>query len=124
MRLKFQRSTKKVPSNKITAKKFPAKIYFTVDILIVNINCGTESDSEDEEEYHLGDKNTINNPEDDTSIGNVIIVDPLGHPRSRICDSHDYRTLFYIHITLKSIACRLHVLNKKKMLSIHLNVTF
>ena len=34
---------------KIYAKKFPAKIYSTVDILMVDIDYGIESDSEDEE---------------------------------------------------------------------------
>ena len=46
---------------KITAKNFPAKIYSTVDILIVDIEHGIESDSDDEEEYCLEDDDTIDN---------------------------------------------------------------
>ena len=45
-----------------------AKFYSTVNILMVN--CGIESDSEDEEEYRLEDKNTIANPVDNVSRGN------------------------------------------------------
>ena len=48
------------PQKKNTAKKCPAKIYSSIDILVVNINCGTGTDSEDEE-YFLEDENTIDN---------------------------------------------------------------
>ena len=41
------------PKKKNTAKTFPAKIYFTVDILMVDIENWIESDSEDGEEYCL-----------------------------------------------------------------------
>ena len=64
------------PKKKLPPKTFPAKIYSTVDILMVSINCGTESDSEDEEEYHSEYENTIDNPLDNASSGNVVIVDP------------------------------------------------
>ena len=43
---------------------------------MVNTNCGTESDSEGEEEYRLEGENTIDNPVDNASNGNVVITDP------------------------------------------------
>ena len=74
------RSAKKsgLQKKKITAKHFPAKIYSTVDILMVDIGYGRiESDSEDEEEYRLEDENTIDNPVDNAPSVNVVIVDPI-----------------------------------------------
>ena len=64
------------PEKKITANNFPSKIYFTVAILMVDIEYGIESDSEDEEKYCLEDENTIDNPVDNASSGNVVILDP------------------------------------------------
>ena len=67
---------KKFPPKKITVKTFPEKIYSTMDILMVDIEYGIESDSEDEEEYCLEDENTIDNPVDNASSGNFVILDP------------------------------------------------
>ena len=70
---------------KLPQKNFPAKIYYTVDILIVDIVYRIESDSEDGD--CLEDENTIDNPVDNASCGNVIILDHyrsnISHPRSR-----------------------------------------
>ena len=43
---------------------------------MVDIEYEIESDSEDEQEYCLEDKNTIHNPVDNASSGNVVILDP------------------------------------------------
>ena len=43
---------------------------------MVDIGYGIESDCEDNEEYCLEDENTIDNPVDNASSGNVVIVDP------------------------------------------------
>ena len=67
---------KKSSRQKILTKKiFPAKIYSTVDILMLNINYGIESDSDDEE-YCLEEENATDNPVDNTSSGNEVTVDP------------------------------------------------
>ena len=72
----FRYPPKKFPPIKITAKNFPAKIYPTVDILMVDIGYGVESDSEDEGEYRLEDENAIDNPVNNASSGNVVALDP------------------------------------------------
>ena len=64
------------PKKNYRKTNVPTKIYSTVDIFMVNTNCGTESDSEGEEEYRLEGENTIDNPVDNASNGNVVIVDP------------------------------------------------
>ena len=43
---------------------------------MLGINHGIESGSEDEEQYRLKDGNTIDNPVDNASSGNAVIVDP------------------------------------------------
>ena len=70
------RSAKTFHVQKITVKKFPANIFSTADILMVDIVYGIERDSEDEEEYCLEDENTIDNPVDNALSGNVVIVYP------------------------------------------------
>ena len=68
---------KKSSRQKILTKKvFPAKIYSTVDILMLNINYGIESDTDDEEEYCLEEENATDNPVDNASSGNEVTVDP------------------------------------------------
>ena len=42
---------------------------------MVDIEYGIESDSDDEEEYRLEDENTIDNPVNNATSGNVVIVD-------------------------------------------------
>ena len=76
----FRDPQKMFPPKKIPTKNFPAKIYSNADILMVNTEYGIESDPEDEEEYCLEDENTIDNPVDEASYGNV---GENGHPRSR-----------------------------------------
>ena len=67
----FRDPQKKVlaKKKKKTAKNFPAKIYFNVDILMVDIDYGIERDSEVELGYRLEYENTIDNSLDNASSG-------------------------------------------------------
>ena len=77
MRFLLQSAKQKFPPKKLRQKKkIPTEIYSTVDILMVDIEYEIESDSEDELEYCLEDKNIIHNPVDNASSGNVVILDP------------------------------------------------
>ena len=90
-----------------------------LDILLVDIDYGKKSDSEDEEGCCLEDENTTDNPLDNASSGNVVILDPsVSYPRSKcyctrmamitaICFTWPY------YIILKSVF-RLLLLNKKR----------
>ena len=70
--LKIAVICEETPKTTVPAKK---KSY-TVEILMVDIEYGIESDSEDKKEYCLEDENTIDNPMDNASSGNVVIFDP------------------------------------------------
>ena len=81
---------------------------------MVDIGYGIGSDCEDNEEYCLEDENTIDNPVDNASSGNVVIVDPS--PEQSVTPGVD--VIIYYNILkwqwLPSSVFRLLWLNKKK----------
>ena len=72
---------------------------------MVDIEYGIESNSEDEEEYCLEDEKTMDNPVDNASSGDdVVIVDPSPEQVVTqgvdviVIHGDDYRNLFYMAI--------------------------